>query len=259
MSEDIQVSVDSGVAHVTLSRPDRHNAFTQDMHVQFGRILDDVGADAQVRAIVLSGEGKSFCSGMDVSMIGQRAPGDTHPAYLSRLQAVRLNQLKSAKPIVAALKGAVFGLGCEIALACDIRVAADDLKMSVPEVDMGLITDTGGLPLLSAIVGPARARYMILTAARIDAETALSWGAVEFVVPVGTVEERATAIARSIADKPPLAVAAARRVLDDLTLGDVQAGMSAELSAQVALFATEDHAEARRAFRARETPRFSGR
>jgi enoyl-CoA hydratase len=255
----IECSIEDGIAIMRLNRPEKHNAFTQAMHAQLGTLLDRLRTHASVRAIVLCGAGKSFCSGMDVSMIGQRAEGDSNLAYLGRLQEVRIKQIESTQPIVAALKGAVFGLGCEIAMACDIRVAADDLNLSVPEVDMGLITDSGGLPLLSAVIGPARARFLIFTGAKIDAATALSWGAVEFVTSVEAVDRKAIDIARAIASKPPLAIAAAKRILDDLGRSALRSGMSAELFAQSALFATADHGEAKRAYKADEKAVFKGR
>ncbi len=258
MTNLIDSFVEDGVAVVTLNRPERHNAFTQEMHVSLGAVLDRLQADASVRAIVLTAAGKSFCSGMDVTMIGNRAAGDSNLAYLSRLQAVRLKQIESTKPIVAALKGAVFGLGCEIAMACDIRVAADNTRLSIPEADMGLITDSGGLPLLNAVIGPARTRYMIFTAAKIDAATALSWGAVEFVTPLETVDEKAIEIARAIASKPPLAIAAAKRILQDLAHNEIRSGLSAELFAQSALFETADHREAKRAYKAGDQAKFTG-
>ena len=255
----IQCSIDDGVATVTLCRPEKHNALTQEMHVHLGTLWDRLRLDESVRSIVLCGAGVSFCSGMDVSLIGQRADGDSHMTYLRRLQDVRTRQLESPKPIVAALKGAVLGLGCEIAMACDIRVAADNTRIAIPEVDMGLITDSGGLPLLQRSIGPSRTRYLAFTGAKIDAATALTWGAVDFVTAADTVEQKALDIARAIASKPPLAIAAAKRILDDLDGDKVRRGMTAELFAQSALFDTTDHQEAKRAYRAGVTGKFENR
>lgn len=258
MSESIRLSRDGRVAIVTLDRPERHNAFTQEMHARLGAMLDELEADRDVGAIVLAGEGKSFCSGMDVTMIGRRAEGDSDLAYLERLQRVRLRQVEGTKPIVAALKGAVLGLGCEVALACDIRIAAEDASFGLPELAMGLVTDSGGIPLLHALVGPARARYLLFGGGRIDAATALDWGLVEKLVPRGEAEAQALALAQAIAAKPPLAVAAARRILRDLDAAGLRAGMSAELFAQSALFATADHAEAKQAYRDKRGAAYRG-
>ncbi|MES2986355.1 MAG: enoyl-CoA hydratase/isomerase family protein [Pseudomonadota bacterium] len=258
MSEGILCEIRDGIGIVSLSRPERHNAFTQEMHVAFGAAIDAMAADPGVRVILLRGEGRSFCSGMDVTMIGSRAPGDSDMAYLARLQQVRLKQLDCPKPIVAALKNAVLGLGCEVALACDFRIAGSDLQLGVPEVAMGLVTDSGGLPLLNALIGSARTKYLILTGRRIDAATALAWGAVELVVDSDALDVTALAIAAEIAAQPPLAVLAARRIIDDAARGAIRAGLNAELLAQSALFKSQDYQEARGARRDGRPSEFGG-
>lgn len=258
MTNEVLCEARDGIGIVTLNRPERHNAFTQGMHVALGEAIERFAADPAVRVILLRGEGRSFCSGMDVAIIGSRAPGDSDMAYLKRLQQVRTKQIDCPKPIVAALKNAVLGLGCEVALACDFRVAASDLQLGVPEVAMGLVTDSGGLPLLTALIGPARTKYLILTGRRIDAETALAWGAVELVVPPGELEATAMAIAAEIAAQPPLAVSAARRIVDGAASGAIRAGLGAELLAQSALFKSRDYREARNARRDGRPPDFTG-
>ena len=167
--------------------------------------------------------------------------------------------MDSTKPIVAALKGGAIGGGCEMALAADIRVADTTLRMALPEINYGLLPDTGGTQMLTALIGPSRTKYMVMTGDRIDARTALEWGAVDFVVEPDELEDRALAIARSLAAKPPINLAMAKHMIDLMHGPAIRSGTRAELLAQTALFKTEDYAEARAAHREQRAPVYKGR
>ena len=146
-----------------------------------------------------------------------------------------------------------------MALAADIRVSSTDLKMALPEINYGLLPDTGGTQYLTNLIGPSRTKYLVMSGARIDAETALAWGAVDFVVAPETLDARAMEIAANLAAKPPIALAMAKSMIDQGMAGAVRNGITQELLAQTALFKSEDYAEARAALREARRPVYKGR
>jgi enoyl-CoA hydratase len=210
-------------------------------------------------AILLRATGKSFCSGRDTSVLGHRARDESDFHFVRRAQESRLRMMDSTKPIVAAVKGGAIGGGCELALAADVRVADTTLKMALPEINYGLLPDTGGTQMLTALIGPSRAKYMILSGEAIRAEQALAWRAVDFVVEPEELDERALAIARSFAAKPPINLAMGKQMIDMIHGPAIRTGTRAELMAQTALFKTEDYAEARAAHREQRNPVYRGR
>jgi enoyl-CoA hydratase len=245
---------------ITLNRPERHNAVHDAMTAALNQAFVEAAADPEVVSILLRGNGRSFCSGRDVSVLGHRANGESDFSFVRRLQISRQHNVWDLpKPIVAELKGAVLGGGCEWALGADVRVASTDLKMGFPEINYGLLTDMGGSQLMAALIGPSRAKYMVLSGNPIDAPTALAWGAVDFVVEPETLEARAFEIARTFAGKPPVALAMGKQMIDAMHLGAVKAGMGQELLAQTALFQSDDYQEARAAQREKRPPVYKGR
>jgi enoyl-CoA hydratase len=256
---ELLVDVVDRVAVISLNRPARHNAFTDELE----RLLDEavIAAidDDEVRAILLRGEGRSFSSGRDTAQIGQRPEGVTDEMFIQAFQASRMRMHDSPKPVVVACKGAVFGMGLEVALCADLRLSAPDARFGFPEVDFGIMTDTGGAPFAAALAGPSRAKYLVLTGKPVDAPTALAWGLVDFVVDADRLDAEALELARTLAAKPPMAVRLAKRTIDGLFAELVRSGMREELLAQCALFLSADHAEVKRARRDRDEPRYLGR
>ena len=259
MSDTVLFHREGAVGVITLNRPERHNAMDDEASERYREVIDQAIADDTVRAVLLRGEGKSFCSGRDTAMLGHRARDESDYHFVLRAQQGRLSVLESPKPFIAALKGAVIGGGCEMALGCDIRIAATDLKMAVPEINYGLLTDTGATQYLANLVGTSRAKYMVMTGEAIDATTALEWGAVDFVVEPGELDGKALDLARTIASKPPIALAMAKTMIDQGVAGSVRNGIAQELLAQTALFKTEDYAEARAALREKRAPVYKGK
>ena len=259
MSETVLFHRDGHVGIVTLNRPERHNAMDDEASERFQQVLDEALGDQAVRVVLLRGAGKSFCSGRDTAVLGHRAREESDYHFVLRAQQGRLKMLDSPKPLVAAVKGAAIGGGAEIALACDVRVAASDFKLALPEINYGLLPDTGGTQYLASLIGRARAKYMVMTGEPIDAQTALEWGAVDFVVAPEQVDANALEIARKIAGKPPLALAMAKTLIDQAGAGAVRNGLAQELLAQTALFTTEDYAEARAALRENRAPAYKGK
>lgn len=259
MSDSVLFDRDGAIGIITLNRPERHNAMNDEAAERYQHVLDQALHDDAVRVVLLRGAGKSFCSGRDTAMLGHREKDESDYHFVLRAQQGRLKILDSPKPFVAAIKGAAIGGGCEMALACDIRVAASDLKMALPEINYGLLPDTGGTQYLASLIGISRAKYMVMTGERIDAQTALEWGAVDFVVEPGELDAKALDLARALASKPPIALAMAKTMIDQGFAGAVRNGIAQELMAQTALFKSEDYAEARAALREKRAPSYKGR
>jgi len=255
----ILYEVTDGVGVITLNRPEVHNAIDDEASALYAEVLDKALGDDAVRAVLLQGAGKSFCSGRDTTLLGHRARDESDYHFILRHQQGRLKVLDSTKPFIAAVKGAVIGGGCELALCCDIRVSSTDLKMALPEILYGILPDTGGTQYMANLIGTSRAKYMVMTGERIDARTALEWGAVDFVVEPEELEAKALDIARSIAARPPLALAMAKTMIDQGVAGAVRNGITQELLAQSYLFRTEDYQEARAALREKRAPVFKGK
>lgn len=259
MSELVTQRLEDGVGVISLNRPEKHNALNNETGAALGEALRWAMHSPEVRCILLRGEGPSFCSGRDTTQLGQREPGDHDFAFVRRAQNGRLDQLDSPKPFVAAVRGACIGGGFEMALACDLRFAAPDAFFFLPEIRFGILPDTGGTQLLTALIGPSRTKYLVMTGERIDAQRAVAWGVVDFVVESKDLDARALDAARRIAAGPPLAIAMAKQLVDQAWADSIRRGIRQELMAQTVLFGSEDYQEARSARSEGREPEYSGR
>lgn len=259
MSELVLSEREGALRILTLNRPDRHNAMDDAMSALFRAMLDKALEEAESSAILIRAAGKSFCSGRDTNVLGHRARDESDFHFVRRHQEGRLKMQEATKPIVAALKGGAIGGGCELALAADIRVSDTTLKMALPEIVYGVLPDTGGTQMMTALIGPSRAKYMVMTGKPIDAATALEWGAVDFVVPPEELDAKALEIARDIAAKPPINLAMAKEMVNLMHGPTIRTGTRAELYAQSYLFKTEDYQEARAAHREKRAPSYKGK
>ncbi|MGH2785449.1 MAG: enoyl-CoA hydratase/isomerase family protein [Actinomycetota bacterium] len=259
MSDVVLRELVDRVAVLSLNRPEKHNAFNDEMIEAWSVAVDWAIAEPDARSILIRGEGASFSSGRDVTELGRRAKGETDYEFVRRAQDDAIKLGEAPKPVIAALKGYVFGGSFELALRADIRVAATGATMCFPEIGFGILPDTGGTQLLTLVAGPSRAKLLIMTGDRIGAEDAKAWGIVDVVVPPEALDATAMDLARSIAAGPPLALAMAKQLVDQLAGDAVARGTRAELVAQTALFASEDYREARTAREEKRPPRFTGR
>lgn len=237
----VLLTVADGVATVSLNRPERHNAIDDQMHDLFVELWSAAVADPAARVILLRGEGRSFCSGRDTSQLGERVGSESDLSFVRRHQAVRIAQLGCPKPVVAALQGHVLGGGLEIALAADLRVAATDVRLAFPEIGYGLMTDTGGAPLSTMLIGPARAKWMLMTGRPVEGRRALDWGLVDELVDPDALDRTALDLAKELADKPAETLAMIKQTVDGIWHGPLHDGLRAELLAQVALFGGDDY------------------
>lgn len=258
-SETVTVAVDGSVAVVSLSRPDRHNAFNDEMDVAFFDALEKLAGRSDLRSVVWRGEGRSFSSGRDTAELGQRAKGQSDYDFIAEGHARTRLLYTFPVPIVVALKGWVLGGSFERALLCDLRIAAEDARMALPEVEHGVIPDSGGVARLFQMAGHGVAADLALTGRVIGAEEALRHGIVSRVVAPDELDTVALQIAGEIASRSPLAVRMARGVLRALATEEVVRGMHEELLAQSLLFGSEDYRELKAARAEGRDPEFHGR
>ncbi len=250
----------SGVATLTLNRPERLNALTFDVYAELRDGIDALGADPDVRAVVLTGAGRGFCSGGDVREIIGALVGRTEAELLdfARLTCDLVRAQRGCpKPIVAAVNGVAAGAGAVIALASDVRIAARSATFAFLFTRVGLSgADMGAAWLLPRVVGLGRATELLMTGAAIDATEAHRIGLVNRVVDDAEVVAAATALAADLAAGPAMALADTKRALDEEAALTLSEALGEEARRQAALMHEPDFAEAFRAFSERRPPRF---
>lgn len=265
-AEHITSRIEDGILLVAINRPQKRDALTPDMIDALGAAVRSADDHPEVRAIVVYGEGPMFSAGIDIGALAESlgASIERNPARALRRLADRLqdalNVIESTEvPVIGALHGQVMGLGLELALAFDLRVADEECQLSIPESRMGLVADVGGTTRLSRVVGPSRAKDLLLTARSIAADEALAWGLVNRVVPGGNQLHAALTLAREIAANAPLAVGLAKLIVDQGDGLPKHAQMAIERWAQSQLITTGDVAEAMHAFLEKRPPKFKGK
>ena len=229
------------VGVISFNRPERHNALNDEMGGIWRAAVQAAIDDDDVHCILLCGEGPSFCSGRDTAQLGTRAGGESDAEFVARAQEIRYAIMDAPKPVVAAVQGHALGGGFETALGADMRIAADDARLGFPEIKFGLVADTGGTQLLTPLIGPARAKYLLMTGDRVDAAQALAWGIVDWVVPAAELRATALELCRKLAAAPPTAVAFAKQLVDQAWVDTIRTGMRQEVVAQAALFTSDDY------------------
>jgi enoyl-CoA hydratase/carnithine racemase len=258
-SEPIRVERRGRVAVWTIDRPERMNSLSRDTLLAFGRLARDAVRDPDVRAIVVTGAGdKAFCAGADLKERQGMTENDIRvQVELYRSELGPLD--KSPKPVVAAINGVAFGGGLELALVCDLRIAAAHAQLALPETTLGIIPGAGGTQRLPRIVGEARAKEMICLARRLTADEALSWGLVNRVTPAGkSVVDDAVEWLAPIADGAPLAQAAALEAIDRSFDTTLELGLELEKVSYDKVLVSEDRREALKAFAEKRKAAFRG-
>ena len=247
--ETILIERDGAVATVTLNRPSVLNALNIIMVRELKAAIAELDADDAVRAIVLTGSGeKSFAAGADISELNA-LPGSVAGAAMARSGQALTLALENAKtPTIAAVNGFALGGGCELALACDIRIASEKAKFGQPEVNLGILPGYGGTQRTARLLGRGMAMYLCLSGEMIDATEALRIGLVEKVVPAADLLGEAKRIAGVIAKKAPLAVVAVKRAIDEAIALDMKPALEIEALHFGTLIGTSDFAEGTKAF-----------
>lgn len=250
----VSVETDGRIATVRLERPEALNAISGALADELAARLGEVAADDSVWAVILTAAGeRAFCVGADLK---ERAAFGLEDFYANRRQIRAMFEAvrKVPQPTIAAVFGFALGGGFELALSCDLVVAAAGTELGLPEARVGLLPAGGGTQLLTRRVGPARAKELIFTGARIDAERALELGIVTAVVPAGELQAAARAIAEDICRSSPVAVRAAKRAIDAALGVDIDTGIEIEQESWERVIVTEDRAEGIAAFVERRDP-----
>jgi len=257
--ETIVLERDESTATITLERPKVLNALNTLMIRELSAAFAALEEDANVRAVVLTGSGdKAFAAGADIGELSALPSAVAGVALARAGQALTLQIERMRTPVIAAVNGFALGGGCELAMACDVRIASDRAKFGQPEVNLGLLPGYGGTQRTARLTGRGMALYLCLTGETIDAAEAHRIGLVERVVPHEGLLAEARRIATLIASRAPLAVAAAKRAVDDGIALSTEAGLELEALHFGTLVATHDFAEGTKAFLEKRRPNFTG-
>lgn len=254
---NIRVDVSESIATLTFDRPSVKNALDSATVQECHQALDQLAEDQSAGVLILTGAGESsFVSGADINDIRTRTRDDGLSAINSSLFA---KIEKFPKPVIAAINGFALGGGCEIALACDIRIASDSAKFGQPEVGLGIIPGAGATQRLPRTVGLGWAKHLVLTGEIIDAKQALEIGLVTAVVPASQLQIRARELAKKILKQGPLAARLAKLSLNASSRVDLDSGLLIETLAQALCYSSEDKVEGTTAFLEKRKPKFTGK
>ncbi|WJJ14271.1 enoyl-CoA hydratase-related protein (plasmid) [Prescottella equi] len=253
--DDLDGSAD-GVRVIRINRPERRNALNLATKNALIDALEAADNDVSVRAVILTGTGSTFVAGTDVSEMATFAPTDHLILDTGRL-FMTLDELST--PVIAAVEGYALGGGCELAMACDLVVAGESARFGQPEIKVGLIPGAGGVSRLIQRAGRARALQAVLIGEPFSATTAQQMGIVSSVVPDGTALGEAGALAAAIAARPPLNIAAIRRIARNAESAPLNSAIALERTTFQLLFDTADHTEGLEAFLARRPPSYEGK
>ena len=260
MYETVLYEKVNGVANIALNRPEKLNAFDPTMHDELYRALGSVAEDEEIRCVVLRGEGRGFSAGADLAQIVNEADGDPDLGeYLRTTYSLLVKRMvRIEKPIIAAVHGPVYGAGVGLALACDLRIAAENTKFSVAFIKIGLMPDAGVTFLLPRVVGLGRAMEMSMLGDAVEAEEAYRIGLVNKVVADESLPEEARNLAGRLATMPTVALGRIKHALYASFETDLETVLEGEAEGQTFCGFTQDHKEGVTAFFEKREPRFTG-
>jgi len=257
-SPTLRVERDDVITTLILHRPGRLNAIGSDTVALLDATIDVIAADPRTRVVVVTGAEGRFSAGANLSEIGgfDRPDEFRHLIQAMADTFTRLEQLD--RPVIAAVEGVALGGGLELALSCDLIIAGQGARLGLPEVRLGLVPGAGGTQRLARRLPPAIAKFLLLTGDSLDAHEAARLGLITEVVDQGKALDAALDLARRLADGPPLALAAAKRLADAASQIPLSAGIALERETNAALFGSRDRVEGIAAFRERRPPQFDG-
>lgn len=251
-------NLENGILTITINRPDKLNALNRDVFTDLEKAVEEIQNNRAIKSAIITGAGtKAFVAGADITEFSGLTK-EEGIALAKRGQDIFFSIENSAKPIIAAVNGFALGGGCELAMACHFRIASDNAKFGQPEVNLGLLPGYGGTQRLTQLIGKGRAIELLISGNMIDANTALQYGLVNYVVPAAELLNKATSILSVINTKAPLAIAAciqsANAVFDENTNG-----YTTEINAFGECFVTEDMKEGTNAFLEKRKANFIGK
>lgn len=252
--------VAGGVATLTLNRPAVLNALNLELKSELARAIVAIDADRYVRAVVITGTGRAFCTGGDIKeMDPGRSAAETRARLLALHRTIFTPLSALEKPVIAAVNGPAVGAGLSLALTCDIVFASDEATFGMAFVKRGLVPDSGAAFRLVRLVGVARAKELAFAGRTLSAAEALHYGLVQRVVPAAQLMAQAQAYAAELAQGATVAIGLTKRLLDLAPHSSLETMVEHEIGAAIQAIATQDHAEALRAFPERRAPSFTGR
>lgn len=243
---------------ITLNRIKAMNALSVALVTELALVMDEIAADPEAGAVIITGGEKVFAAGGDLALMANADP--LAAEQYATLVGQALTKIENLElPVVAAVSGMALGGGCELALACDLRIAADGAVFGQPEIKLGIIPGAGGTQRLTRVVGPGWAKYLVLTGKNIDAQTAFRIGLVTQVTPPDSLMDEAKRLAFSLAAKSRVAMKAAKKCINYGMGVDLGSGIAYELKNMAFLFSTQDQKEGMKAFFEKRPPQFSGK
>ena len=261
MSAELERVLEGGVLRLTMNRPKVKNALAPDQRDEMIAALEEASADAEVRAVVISGAGGAFCSGADLSAsrsTGERRTGDVARTIASGAQRLIAAVLDCEKPVIAAVDGVAAGIGAHLALACDLVIASEDARFIEVFVRRGLVPDGGGAYLLVRLIGPHKTKELAFFGGDVHANDALEMGLVNCVVPADQLEATASGWASKLASGPTRTIALMKKLINDAHDVDRATAFMQEAWAQEQNMTTDDAQEGLKAFAERRDPEFKG-
>jgi enoyl-CoA hydratase/carnithine racemase len=263
MSDFVLVQTRDYLVEIVLNRVEKRNAIHWPMMLDLEAAIDSVIKMPGIRAVLIRGEGSGFSAGIDltgftdmVDLYGEDWRNNLFP-ITAGYQSIVNKFERCGLPTIALLHGYCLGLGFELALACDFRIVAESTRLGLPETRLGIIPDVGGTTRLTRLVGPSRAKELIMTGRNIDLNSAERWGAVNYVVPEVELLAKGETLAAELAEAAPLAVSYAKRVIDGLA--DVERGLQLEAWAQSQLMRTKDFEIGAQAMLTKQPPEWQGK
>ena len=245
--KSLLVEVKNGIAYITVNRPDALNALNTEVLTDLKNVFQWVNDADEVKIAILTGAGRAFVAGADIAQMSKLTVKEGRDMTIKGQRVMNLIE-EIDKIVIAAVNGFALGGGCELAMACDIRVASDKAKFGQPEVNLGIIPGFGGTQRLPRLVGTGMAKYLITTGEMISADEACKIGLVEKVVPADDLIAEATKIAELIMTKAPISIKMAKHAVNTGMKMDVTTGVAYEAEAYVSTFASDDRVEGMTAF-----------
>ncbi len=254
----VDCKLDGNIAIVTLNRPDKLNAMTDSMYARVKTLFTEFQADDKVRAVILAGAGRAFCSGSDVTSMVNTGPAAARARMQTR-HAMNNAIANLEKPVVAAVRGVAAGIGFSMAMACDLILASDNAKFSQIFKKIGLVPDGGAVYFLTQRIGIARAKELVYTARMLPAQEAAEWGLINRVVPDGELDASALALAQEMAGSATFALALAKKMFQAMYVPTLETQLEQENLYQSTAKLTADHLEGVAAFTEKRAAVFKGK